>query len=65
MEMKAARAQAGLTQAAFGALIGVTGRTVRRWESGDVAIPGAQAFFLRSRLVAHGLRQKRVSSQAS
>jgi transcriptional regulator with XRE-family HTH domain len=33
------RAALGLTQAAAGARLGVTGRAVRRWEAGDRKIP--------------------------
>lgn len=38
-EIKAARASFGLSQAAFADLIGVNPRTVRRWESGETAVP--------------------------
>ena len=39
-DMKSIRQQLGLTQAEFCALVGVKNRnTVRRWESGEIAIP--------------------------
>lgn len=44
-EIKALRAKHGLTQRAFGDVIGVTERTVQCWEHGD-AKPSAQVIEL-------------------
>lgn len=39
-ELRAIRKRLGLTQQAFAEALGVHGsRTVRKWESGDIAIP--------------------------
>ena len=46
-DLKAIRQQLGLTQAEFCALVGVKNRnTVRRWESGEIAIPERTAIIL-------------------
>ena len=39
-EFKAARRGLGLSQNALAARMGVTGRTIRRWEAGTIPIPG-------------------------
>lgn len=44
-QIKDLRAKHGLTQRAFGDVIGVTERTVQRWEGGD-AKPSAQVLEL-------------------
>lgn len=47
-ELKTIRNQLGLTQAGLAALLKVgSGRTVRRWEAGERAIPGPAAVALR------------------
>lgn len=40
-EIRCVLREAGLTGAKAGALVGVEGRTVRRWTGGDAAIPYA------------------------
>lgn len=42
-EVKALRMSARMTQDAFGALVNVSGRQVRKWESDDLAAPGCPA----------------------
>lgn len=47
-ELKTIRNQLGLTQAGLAALLQVgSGRTVRRWEAGERAIPGPAAVALK------------------
>ena len=48
-QIRALRARLGLNTAAFGALIGVSGRTVEDWEQGR-RTPSAPAVILMNRL---------------
>lgn len=45
-EFRAIRERLGLSAAGMGALLRVNGRTIRKWEAGDRAIPGLAAMAL-------------------
>ena len=45
-DFRAIRRRLGLTQAALGEMMGVSGRSVQRWESGKVEIPGPASLLM-------------------
>ncbi len=56
-QIRAARAELGLTQTDFGAALGLRGKhrkkQVHNWEYGHSRMPGASAMILRARLLKH------------
>ncbi len=59
-EFKTARRELGLSQNALAKRMGVTGRTIRRWEAGDTQIPGPVIVSMRYFKFRQGLFKRNI-----